>query len=481
MSSILKTLALFVLCAACSIAFGNQPEGTSEYDKPTSDADGSLFEAAIAGHHDEVERLLAAQEAVDQTDDKEETALILAAANGHAGIVGLLLAYNADPDLQQFQGATALMAASFNGHPDIVELLLAANAEIDIAANDGKTALSVAAEYDHADVVRTLLRGGADPGLPNIAGNQPLHFARTEEVGRLLLDAGARINARNADGNTPLIYAAANGEYSLVMLLLERGAQIDAQGKYDGTALMSAAQKGRTEVVRALIAQGADMSLKAENGFPASKFAKTEEIRAIISGQEYEPLDYNDGEEALKKADFDKAKKVFRELGAAGNEDAKAAAALIDSLSEDDRTEWVLNQGAEAVRVGDLNEAERLFTIAIERGNQLAPQLLEIVLQTKKELAPIDVELDKLKSQLQLQCRTTLKMEGTEVVAFEDCPEGAPQALVDKHRQQVRVAIQNAEENGFSEAASTIVTESGTSGSVIWGQEQGETSGQRNQ
>lgn len=67
-------------------------------------------------------------------------------------------------------------------------------------------------------------------------GFTPLHFAAREgqlEVARLLLDAGADVNAPAADGKSPLNLAIYNGHYTLAELLIDRSADVnlaDAEG-----------------------------------------------------------------------------------------------------------------------------------------------------------------------------------------------------------------------------------------------------------
>ena len=47
-----------------------------------------------------------------------------------------------------------------------------------------------------------------------------------------LLNAGANINARNREGNTPLHFAAGNGHTEAIRILLDAGADIDAKNNY---------------------------------------------------------------------------------------------------------------------------------------------------------------------------------------------------------------------------------------------------------
>jgi hypothetical protein len=182
------------------------------------------------------------------------------------------------------------------------------------------------------------------------------------------------------------------------------------------------------------------------------------------------PWTYSDGEDALRKADFDKAVAIFDALAASGDGRAGDAARTISELTEDDKTEWIIQQGAEAVRVADLDEGERLFLLAVARGHPLAPQLLEVVQQAKAEIAPKEKEIAALQAKAGFQCSTTLKMEGAVVVSSGGCPEGASQDLKDQHDLEVRAAIGDVQAFGFSDSAATIVTGgSGTSGSVVFG------------
>jgi hypothetical protein len=73
-------------------------------------------------------------------------------------------------------------------------------------------ALGYFADQGDVAAVRTLIELGADPNLaaPDAEGNTPLHlaaFSEHAEVIALLLQAGARRDARNDLGDTPLDYA----------------------------------------------------------------------------------------------------------------------------------------------------------------------------------------------------------------------------------------------------------------------------------
>ena len=80
------------------------------------------------------------------------------------------------------------------------------------------------------------------PKARDARGNSPLMYAAalgTLDVLRLLLDAGADPNAANALGATPLMWCA--GDAAKVKLLLAKGAKVNVRSKLGRTPLLIAA------------------------------------------------------------------------------------------------------------------------------------------------------------------------------------------------------------------------------------------------
>jgi len=92
----------------------------------------------------------------------------------------------------------------------------------------------------HRDVAELLLASKADVNAKDSNGDTPLLYAAGEEhkdVAELLLANKADVNARNSNGWTPLHEAAMDGQKDMVELLLAHGADINARNNRGETAL----------------------------------------------------------------------------------------------------------------------------------------------------------------------------------------------------------------------------------------------------
>ncbi len=87
------------------------------------------------------------------------------------------------------------------------------------------------------NAVRALLqRPDTKVDLANGEGHTALHMACNSghlECVRMLLDAGADMNAGTARKFTPLTLASINGHFEIVELLIEAGATLEFAGKCD--------------------------------------------------------------------------------------------------------------------------------------------------------------------------------------------------------------------------------------------------------
>lgn len=157
---------------------------------------------------------------------------------------------------------TPLSRAARRGHARIARLLLEAGAAVDATLEGGATALFVAAAEGHARVVALLLEAGADARRTLDDGATALHAAAHEAVIALLLQAGASPERAAHDGSTPLLLAAQTGCVEACEALLAAHAAVDLpNARSGGTALFYACAHGHLDVVRLLAARGAARSI----------------------------------------------------------------------------------------------------------------------------------------------------------------------------------------------------------------------------
>ena len=134
---------------------------------------------------------------------------------------------------------------------------------------DGSTALHWAAYWDDPALVDRLLRAGAKTNARNDLGVTPLILACGNGSGPVverLLAAGADANSASESGETVLMLAARSGNAAAVQALLAKGADVNAREKTrQQTALMWAVSNKHPEVTRLLVAKGADVNARSAN------------------------------------------------------------------------------------------------------------------------------------------------------------------------------------------------------------------------
>ena len=80
------------------------------------------------------------------------------------------------------------------------------------------------------------------------------------EIAKLLIDAGADVNAKDNIRDTPFLYAGAEGRNEILTHILATGrAKLTDTNRYGGSALIPAAHHGHPETVRILLATQIDI------------------------------------------------------------------------------------------------------------------------------------------------------------------------------------------------------------------------------
>lgn len=217
-----------------------------------------------------------------------EDALVTAAQIGDDVIVHLLLEAGVKPDHQCTittgrtvlnSRMTPLVVAAQRGHELIVQMLLHYGANLNLKgtsttakrAYNSHTALHAAIESEHESVARLLIEAGASVEAKDYFGNLPIHSAA--EAGQcatleLLLDRGANIQAKAGimyDQGTPLHTAVRRKEKEAVRILIECQAPLEARSGSGRTALHEAVTWASEEIVEMLVAAGADLTARDRN------------------------------------------------------------------------------------------------------------------------------------------------------------------------------------------------------------------------
>ena len=187
-----------------------------------------LHAAVLGGRKDVTAYLLKRQANVNARSKTGYTPLHWAAAKGLTNVLPVLLAAGADVNAQNLARETSLLLAARNARLDATRWLLAYKANPNLEDRTGNTPLLVSASLGDVTAVEELLKGGARPdGADPTTGASPLHLAiamRSQRLLEPLLTSGANVNARDAQGATPLDYALRDGQDSLATLLRAKGA-----------------------------------------------------------------------------------------------------------------------------------------------------------------------------------------------------------------------------------------------------------------
>jgi hypothetical protein len=145
------------------------------------------------------------------------------------------------------------------GDCERLHAIIAADAMMARAVSpDGWPPLHLSAAFATPQAVELLLEHGAHihQVSHNPMRNQALHaciaLGNSLESLRLLLEAGASVNATQAGGYTPLHQAAANGNAAVVELLLEHGADKTACCDQGKTPAAYAGERGHKDLAALL-------------------------------------------------------------------------------------------------------------------------------------------------------------------------------------------------------------------------------------
>jgi|HubBroStandDraft_6_1064221.scaffolds.fasta_scaffold28123_3 uncharacterized protein len=253
----------------------------SDVNAPQIDGTTALHWAVQANDLQLTDMVISAGARVSAANQSGATPLLLATTNGNSAIIERLIAAGADPNAALTKsGDTALMMAARTGNVGTVNVLLNHGAQVNAKESwGGTTALMWAVSERHPDVVRLLIERGADVNaksnfVPSASGRgfegttpvavkpgqsteefasgllTPLMFAAREddtESARLLVKAGADVNAVCGDGKDALSLALFNGSYDVASFLIDSHAKVNQADAQRFTPLFWAVDRRNME------------------------------------------------------------------------------------------------------------------------------------------------------------------------------------------------------------------------------------------
>jgi ankyrin repeat protein len=292
-----------------------------------------------------------------------EIVALLRAAGAHVGLIEAiriddrarvleLLDSGADIDAENAVGLTPLILAAGFGDLEMIRLLLTRGADLYRTSSFHSTALTQAISGDQHETVNFLLDAGMDINAPGFVGNEhmggrtPIYHAIPighQEMIRLLIARGARLDVRDVRGQTPLHWAADSRGPEAMEVLLDVGAEIDVVDSRGWTPLMHVAfrilvpKDVHAAFMRLLIARGADVNIHDAEGRTALMLAaghNNPELVAMLldAGAEIDAVD-NLGFSALTAPVLEQRDEVIALLKARG---AKPRKRVLFPNDEDD-------------------------------------------------------------------------------------------------------------------------------------------------
>lgn len=207
----------------------------------------------------------------------DELLVSFAASGDIPGIKKLFLTVGVGVDGSPHARTSPLFAAVSFSKESMVAFLICEGADVEysipheVESKDGEVLISKGLRPVHAAVMardiislRLLLQAGASPNSVDAAGRTPLVIAcklsdldeTTNEIVRQLLEAGSDASLGDSRNQTPLFWAATQGDETAVSLLLSAGARNVGSAATHTCPLQAAVIGAHQRIVRLLVPDG---------------------------------------------------------------------------------------------------------------------------------------------------------------------------------------------------------------------------------
>ncbi|MFH1643903.1 MAG: ankyrin repeat domain-containing protein [bacterium] len=288
----------FVIFAFCSIGLVKSFMNFEEFEKDrpvftdkATPVDFDLLMGAFEGKNDMIMKAIFDGANINFQDKNGKTALIWATIQNHSQIVNYIIEKlkGVDIYIQDKSGKTAydyapnidlklsinpkqtFFSAAAQGNFEAVKKALSKGVKIDARDSNGKTALIWAVSAGDQKIVEYLIDNGANVYIKDKEGRNALGYTN---------DLSMKISLMPIPDF--LFSAAAQGNFEAVKKALSKGVKIDAQDSNGKTALIWAVSADDQKIIEYLLKQGADPSHNDIFNKTAFHFAKSEKVKDLL-------------------------------------------------------------------------------------------------------------------------------------------------------------------------------------------------------
>jgi len=344
----------------------------------------------------------------------EYSTIHYAARHGDLDMVKKFLTKGVDVNIKYGKNEwTPLLFAAPGHHKDVLELLISKGANVNATGKRKLTALHFAARGEKLEIVQLLVNNGANIeaedlpehsywvyGVPKtpldlaygktktflsqtvskLRAKESLHGAVSDNDIQLVkqhLAAGANVNAKNEQGQTPIHLAAKTRKVKkeITELLIEKGADVNVKAVDGATPLHRVAT---TEIAELLIEKGADVNVKDRKGRTPLDFAvtgkraETEELIRKNGGErgEYKMTIY----QAANIGDLETVEKLL-ESGTDVNQKNRQGYTPLMAAGTKEIAEFLISKGA------SVNESTIFGTALHEAVNSRRYEVAKVLLE----------------------------------------------------------------------------------------------------
>jgi ankyrin len=243
----------------------------TDVNAPQNDGTTALLWAARYDDLQTADALIRAGAKASAVNRDGATPLQLASINGSAAMIEKLIKAGADPNAPLTpSGDTALMMAARTGKTDALKVLFETGANVNARESwGGTTALMWAVSERHADAVKVLLEHGADVHARSnfVAAANGRGFEGRTPAAPGKDDAGQKVEEFASGRLTPLMFAAREGDLASAKLLVGAGADVNAIAGDGKDALGLAIFNGNYDVASFLVDNKSNLDQADTQGF----------------------------------------------------------------------------------------------------------------------------------------------------------------------------------------------------------------------